>query len=836
MTKCFVGFDRNGIFGYSEEKGRLRYTNIETGDWRCIHYSPKNGTFAAGSQIRTRNNGIMKLNESAEEFMHTNIVNGSWNRIFEYSDVVFFVNDDDSLWFWNGSSVVSTGISDFHNWEVEYFKEYDIIFLKGRNNNGIRYWINNTFRSITDSGDFWNYEPLNNNGYYILYPTRSKGTIHFFNKKINFETAGVTDALASWFTVITTLTYTYVEEKPSSSEGSSSSSSSSSSGSGSGSGSSGESEKVTITVTQYEFHIFMATKSGITYDVYTNPPQSSKIFNLGLVTKATINKLSNGRIKMFYYDKNTTENPVVFCDDGLCVYGFNFKTTETNSGSLKVIEPENIIDNIYIIQTNNAQIVDTQSTIFGTFVDYIKNDVHELWYYNRLSPTASRVKIADMSLTGIEFYIGEDGRTTIGKTSNNYYFMINESSLRPILSGSDVTDGWKFEYVNNMYFLVNHSHPLGIRYVSNNTGMTTNITTGYWNVTCSDSKLFALSIKNTNKGIRCSSKSTINFKELPKNPYNYEDVYGYAYNPVRRVLYFGSCRDELLLDVDAIVYDIDEFIYPLTLYQIKQKLSDFAFETNKSKSQSLLDELEGNGDLFGYILLEADELEAGPDPDTIYYTKDDDGNYKPHENLMAFESGVDYYITVFDKTINDTNVDLSSQISEQRKIEKNSNLYSELTTYAEALNEFDIDNRKAKESLLLSMINNYDYIASFESQQKMYYLVKHITKPYPNIQYYTKDEKGVYHTCPMPLTAFEPGVDYYTCIIYPGANLQEKFLARIAYTRMVRKMTIDTLVDRHDGTDTKPFEVGTKDWNTRNNHVTNDFLNSDETYQNYTIE
>jgi len=243
-------------------------------------------------------------------------------------------------------------------------------------------------------------------------------------------------------------------------------------------------------------------------------------------------------------------------------------------------------------------------------------------------------------------------------------------------------------------------------------------------------------------------------------------------------------------------------------------------------------------ELLEKVQLTEDELAAGPDPNTTYYYKDSNDNWVEVTGLSVFDPNKTYYMTKLDRLLNDYNKDLKVQIEQQRTIEKSSDLYSELVTYAEAMSEFNIDNDRAKESLLLDMVNNYDYLPSFDLPTYMYLKVENTDHSIPSrtTQYYTRDENGVYHLCTKPLEAFEPGVTYYTyMVIGAETNDQERFLARIAYTAMIRRLDVNTNLDRHDGTVTTQDEVGTPSWNARNNHITDDFLNSDESYTNYTL-
>ena len=800
MTKTFEGFDRNGVFGYSEEKGRLRYTNIETGDWRAIHYSPKNGTFFAGS-MNTNGNGIMKLNESIEELRSTNITSGNWIKMIEYSDELFFINEDDSIWYWNGNSVIKTSITDFKNWEFEYFEGYDIIFLKGKNNNGIKVWRNGSFETITTLGDGWVYEPINNNSYYILYPSDAAGMSYFFNLSATFIPTNITGSITSWFLTIPELTYTYEQKKEDSGDSSGSSSGSSSSSSSSSGSGEGEEQTEQIEVTQYQCHFMIATKASGVWDCMSAVSDST-LFIPSNTQPKLMSKFDPTKINILYKNSNTNES--CFCIDGLNIYNVTFLATKDGGSALPSVDENKIIDRKDPILpligggVTSYNIVNTTCTKYGIFAEQVKvmengSSVSELWYYDRSSSSNNRNKIADRSLSGISFFIGEDGVTTFGQTSNNYYICTKTNMIQVLTNSNDIKPGWILEYVNNTYFMVNHTNPLGIRLIRNNVAINTNITDGYWNVTCSDTKLFAMSIKNTNKGIRYTSKGNpTSFGSLPTIPYNYQDVYGYAYNPERKVLYFGSCRDELLLNIDAIVYDIDLYIYILTLYQIKQKLQGFAYDNGNIGLNSVLKTLE--------------EKKAS-------------GEEMTEEDFNNLNNMIDEY-----------NSDLNSQISEQRDTEKSSGLYTDLLTYAEAMREFDVDSNTAKESLLLSMINDYDYVPSFDEQQFGYSIVDSgiPNRPDPNTQYYTKDDDGIYHACPKPLLEFEPGVTYYTYVTYgPKANNQERFLATISYTRMVRKFDVNNTP--------APGEIGTHNWNKQYNHVSDDFLNTDEEFVDYTI-
>ncbi len=917
MTKSFVGFDRNGVFGYSEEKDRLRYTNIETGDWRAIHYSPKHGTFFAGS-MNTKGNGIMKLNESIEELRSTNITSGNWLKIVEFNDNLFFINEDQSIWYWNGSSVVKTNITDYDKWEFDLFESYDIIFLKGTNNNGIKIWRNNSFETITDAGDGWVYESLNNNSYYILYPSRTAGMSYVFDISKIFTPTNVRDSIVSWFLTVPQLTYTYEESAPSPENGGESgtggTSGTGTDGTGNG-GTGGEEQTITVTVIQFQCHLLISTKTTGVWDCMSALSDTT-LFVPSNTQPQLLTKFDQDKINILY--RKTNANSSCWCIDGKNIYSIDFVSVKDGGSAIpdisgnKVIERKTTDTQLLTGGVVSYDITNTLCTKFGIFAEQVKvlengSSTTELWYYDKESYENNRNKIADKSISGLSFFVGEDGVTSFCKSSDNYFICTKTGMNQLLTNENDIKPGWILEYVNNKFYMVNHTNPLGIKLIRNNVAENTNITDGYWNVTASDTKIFALSIKNTNKGIRYTSvNNPTNFGVISKSPYNYQDVYGYSYDPERKVMYFGSCRDELLLDIDAINYDIDLYIYILTLYQIKQKLQGFANENSSVGLNLVLDKLKeknGSGEGSGSGSGEGSGSGSG-------------GGGLSENDINEINNLVDSY-----------NSDLQSQISDQREIEKSSSLYTDLLTYAEAIREFDIDDKNAKESLLLSMINNYDYVPSFDDQ-KMYFSImkngseifilvtdtsgspnpdiqyytrdengifhacpKPLTafepgivyytydwdnspKPNPDIQYYTKDENGVYHACPKPLTAFEPGVDYYTYFITgPGPNNQEKFLAKLSYMNMIRQTKIDNNSNgyiRLFNTSYNPdpniqyytkdengdyiscdkplstfepekiyyvdMKIGSHNWNKQFNQVSDDFLNTDEDFIDYTAE
>lgn len=880
MTKCFKGFDRNGVFGYSDEKERLRYTNIETGDWRAIHYSSKNGTFFAGSD-NTNGNGIMKLNEAIEELMPTNITSGNWKSILEFNNVVFFINDNNTIYYWDGSNVVKTNITDYDKWEFDAFKEYDIIFLKGLNNNGIKYWNGSSFISITETGDKWVYESLNHNNYYILYPSRSVGNVYYFKQDKVFSLANVSGSVTSFVTTLPKLTYTLVEQVAPETGGEGDTGSSA--GGSSSEGGAAEPQEIRTPMEEYEFHIIIATKSNGVWDSYTTHSTSS-IFELTTNQSKQISNFDSSKINILY--KNNNDEGKCYCHDGSNIYLVTLVSTKDGGEMLPTIS--DIVENKVSQQTlSGCRNTNTQITKLGVFLNIERtsgSDVsNEIWYFDKNSNDVAPVKVADRSMSGIDFFIGQDNKRTFGKSSNNYYLLVSNSSLNQLLSDNDVKEGWILQYTNNSYYLVNHTNSLGIKQISNNAAVNTNITSGFWNVTSSGTKVFALSIKNTNKGIKCSSLGGIsNFVDIAKSPYKYQDVYGYSYNPSRKILYFGSCRDELLLDIDHIVYNIDAYIYTLTAYQMKQQLNELVSSTGTAKMDKLLSmNIE---DLIEKEKLTESERNSQPNKYITYFYKDENGNWVAVSGITFFDESKTYYMMAFDRIINDYNKDLLSQINAQRELEKASALYSDLTTYAEALTEFDIDDEKNKESLLLSMINEYDYKPTFGDEGPIFVKVSNNNTPDPNIQYYTKDggnyiacekpllkfelgvdyyiyitegdtyikvvdgaipdpntqyytkdSKGIYHSCPMPLLKFDIGVDYY--MFNPNGidpNMNEKFLSKISYTTMIRKMTINTLYEKQPGESEEAENVGSFEWNVRNNHMSDDFLNSDENFVNYT--
>src|SRR5574344_2063196 len=167
LTKQFTGFNRQGIFGYDCKNKRIKYTNYDYGDWNDVRITEENGTFICGNEF-TSSFGIKRLNVDKDEFIDTNVSNGTW-VIYDLNKITFFVNVSTNVikrWDSNSSKLVDTNGS---------FKDSNFILLPNKlillastTNTGISYWYTdtNSFIQVDTIGGNFSYKEVKN-GYFV---------------------------------------------------------------------------------------------------------------------------------------------------------------------------------------------------------------------------------------------------------------------------------------------------------------------------------------------------------------------------------------------------------------------------------------------------------------------------------------------------------------------------------------------------------------------------------------------------------------------------------------------------------------------------------------------
>ena len=241
-------------------------------------------------------------------------------------------------------------------------------------------------------------------------------------------------------------------------------------------------------------------------------------------------------------------------------------------------------------------------------------------------------------------------------------YKFNNTSFIGMLDPDDLDfTGWEMIYTGGKLFAINNTVEKGIKVLKSNRFENTNITKGFWKVGSSNTKFFAMSYKNTNKGIKYCNKTATNieFVEIPTDTVKYGDIGGFAFDSSSGIMYFGEDRSDLVLDIDAIKFDIYEFIFPLYDYQLQKLLIDIYSNKLTIMADNILKMLENDVPLSEILNI------IGPIMERMNY----------FYNSMVVSS----------------------------------NLYNNLLTYAEAKSEFDIDDPNALAGIITDFIVNYEY-------------------------------------------------------------------------------------------------------------------------------
>lgn len=639
MTKNIDGFDRQGVFGYSDVQKRIQYTNIETGDWPSIAVT-SSGTFFGGSDF-TKGNGIKRLDAGNGVLIDTNIKDGTWKSIFEYFGTTFFVNSDNELYMWNGSDVITTGINDFDTWEIKTIDSLNLLLLCSKNNGGFKYFTGSTFVSGSTTGSGWKYQVIPSG--YVLYPTITSGTPYIITNTRSFKGLANTDIYTHFAHVILTETVT---RNPAS-----------------GQQTSGGTTPATPTVTNdYTLFLFGGTKeNGILR--YNSKSSSKTVFPFENTVPETGKVTPVGSSKLAIPTTLTDNTIGVITDNKFITVSYTITKSQTVTGSAPVTstgEPlaqsgtttVKTFTKITAYQTCKTKIFYTDTTSSG------KQN-----YYTEIG-TSDSVDFDDsVDFNSGILYESYPNDTLYWKRNDGKgIYKFNNTSFLGMLDPDDLDiTGWEMIYTAGKLFAINNTVEKGIKILKSSKFENTNITKGFWKVGSSNTKFFAMSYKNTNGGIRYCNKTatSIEFVEIPTDTVKYGDIGGFAFDSSSGIMYFGEDRTDLVLDIDTLKFDIDEFIFPLYDYQLQKLLINICSSKLDITSDNILRMIESDIPLSEILTLVGSMIDS---MNSFY-------------NSMVVSS----------------------------------NLYNNLLTYAEAKSEFDIDDPAALSGIITDFIVNYDY-------------------------------------------------------------------------------------------------------------------------------
>lgn len=667
LTTLFVGYDRNGIIGYDDKDDRIQFTNIEIGDWRDVKVTPA-GTFIVGSD-NTPGNGIRILNESTKQFDKTNITSGNWKSIIHDVATTFFINDDNKLYYWANNRVLPTNIDDINDWEP-YISGYSNLFLFSKLNDGVMYWNGATFIQITPIGSGWVLDRFNANGttIHILYPTINSGKV-FIGYDLN-NMKGFED-LQGVFNNFILKKFLYTTISTPASGG-------------------GVTSLLPTTTTSDIFGILAGSDSGI-YWLGFNGGKIYTDSNTGLIHRPIIDSLID--VELLDISKGYTYVFDLTPDSFGYISGNALMTQqlELNPESVSTSTQQPISPYTFIIED-----FDTVRTFEKDLINYTKCGNFDLLHFETFKAYKNN-NIKSTDVTVIESksgtYFGSELEDRLMfKTSDNYYSLNGDEYESLFTEESDITTGWVLDFVDNKYFLRNIEHPLGIRAVTDYKAVSTNLSNGYWKIAYSDDYIFALSWNGTDGGIKCSSRRyPYSFKEIPDVHINFGDFVGWDYDPDKKLTYFSSCRDNLVQNLDNVIYDIDEFIYPLYDYQIKKILESLSAEKSDTMVTMISNSISS--------MIDGGTSGGGSSGDGSGGGSSGDGS-----------SGGDSSDTItpeqLSELVNIIKEEVDRVKDSQNGYELNSNLYTNLLTSDLAKREFDMSDSDVRNEVGLELILN----------------------------------------------------------------------------------------------------------------------------------
>ena len=713
LTTRLDGFDRYGIFGYNEKAERIQYTNVITGDWKSMIVS-KQGTFFGGTD-NTENNGIRRLSGDGTEVIPTNITSGTWVNIFELLSQTFFVNSENELYYWDGDNVVSTGITDFNKWEIKTIDSYNLIILLGLDNNGIKQWSSNKFINVITSGDNWVIQ--NSNFGKIIFPTRSASSPVIVDSSKTFRAVNETDVFTrvgetvKTGTVTKTIQITNPETQ--------------------------ESVQETKTGSSYAYYIIFGTvNSGFkVYRSVGSPNKSTlekyeKSNEVNNVTSGLTIPVSVNNSNM-YYTSNNGEHNVTFTTSESRSLGM-----ESISGNPDTIQKVTLSVPLDLLElkTSSNEIVQSLE-INDVVIDKnfaLLNDTSNIYVKDFNSNTLNNSTLSDIHSGKI--YYGPDNKVYWQYNHGKGLYLFNEGTPYQLMEETDNNQiGWKLVYIHNRLFAINTEKSLGVRIYIGHGFKNCGLNDGYWTLSCTDKRFFAFSTKNTNRGIKvCNiNSSSYTFTDIPKNNITYGDFSGGAYDRNLNKIYIGADRSDLVMNVNGIVYDIDEFIYPLQDYSLQKVINEISSDKLDILTQFIINMIKSGKDLFVLASVLIERL-LGITVDGItlkatILTLDQEfqdkfdvitnpldkaqlliNNLNTYSKLRPYENRIREFLLENANFVDIYGI-LDNMEAFAMTMEKSSSLYTELLIRSQAKQEFNITDTKSIDSLTIGFINGTKY-------------------------------------------------------------------------------------------------------------------------------
>ena len=670
----FTGFNRSGILGWDDEEQRIKYTEYETNDWNDVKCTYKNGTFISGHDF-TQSQGIKRWDDKSDDIFDTNITSGTWEIINTHKQTFFRdINNKHAIFYWDGFDIVKTNISDSDEYELFETPNECVILASKNSNNGILYWDDSSKQFVRiDSygGDFVYQETLN--GCCLYSKTRISG-VYICDSNKPYKIENVNCIVNSVSDAEGTLELSI---KSTTTEGSNPSSGSQNE----------QSSSTTTTSTVYVYRLLIGAKDGcyhaFSYNENKNYPTEMTGEKLNLFNNIKVGFVKRGDSD--YY----AVTPISINYIGLQLTGSK-SVDGSNSGSiLGYVDSsdfnKNFIDtNIVQKLVNYIDIQCVSDSVFGLnsqsedqhweFTD--KNHIGSIVALPVIKESISEIKFKDLR----NLFIYATTKTNIlyfDKETNT-----EELKLSEIFNPEDQVEGWFFNYIDDdSVFLLNHKNKKGIRYFSmkNHIASTTNINDGKWKVNKTRTKFIAMSYDGTNKGIRYANYNTdsCTFINLEPRAITIGDYSSSDYNTKKQKLFITTLRNNSVINIYDIKYDIDEFIYNLDTYKMQNILTNLFNDSTESTALNVINLFKNN---------------------KIFTKIDEKGNInliKPDNTHTLSE-----LLNILDLAYKESDSMIATAIT-------NSGLFTDMLTYAESQYEFDIDDEKAKAKIGAALLLLY---------------------------------------------------------------------------------------------------------------------------------
>lgn len=768
LTTVFSGFDRQGILGFDEQTdNRIKYTNIEVGDWNeAVQFGDK--TFFAGNSL-TSGNGIKYTTRTSDTIMSTLTTTGNWS-IEIHCGYLFFINkSNDSLYVWNDSTnnVVVTNITDISNWEFKDLEKYSTVMLVSKIDKGIKIWNDNTKIAeftICTSGSDYDIKLISRG--YVFYTKNSKNKVFIYNGKTLSYIYSNGIRVTSMCTFSEEINVNWLEL---------------------GVVDPLQPEVVPLPVKKEKnivrYHLIIGTINNGMLDLYDDDGSNNFIVNDKLSIKCEdvyIFDVGNGNVKYImreignekynkfgllslrtkkeysfltalfftYTDEVTGKTENVF-SSGKIISGFSESV---------LLKNETISNCEYINLTDNCLLFYQDYTYYNTGCATVEEHKTNRWSYidniNKIENEIFSIEFQGIDIIKVD-QMFPNGILKLFISTKNDIYIISNSIFKSIIT-DDIykISGWDYYYFNNYLIFINEKG-LGINYYDNSTNslVKSNLITGHWNLIKGSKYYYAVSKDGTNGGIK-KSNNNFSFLHLPNVQISSGDYGKGTFDEINKRMYIGALRNKTLVDVSAIalLFDINEFVYYQNVYQLS-KISNLM---NKSSTNDILDALTdilGSGestDISNYVkptVISSESnnylekmingaTESSSDAGSIKtIINNDDGTTT---TLITNEDGSTESQTINDDgtttvvkvdtngisttTINATIIDESDLLlisgkslteltgemtTSLRKIEKNSDFYADVDSSAMAYNEFDItDSDQINNVIWDILINN----------------------------------------------------------------------------------------------------------------------------------